>query len=778
MKSRTYLHFIFTLLVLAPLKSAHAIDLGKNFNFEGILLDDPAGTPMVGPVNLKFQVYDPAGVCLLFEETHTSVALVDGHFSVRVGTGTRASVGIDGGLQWRSVFVNDAQVRAPSSPGCSPGYTPAPGDGRSLRVTVGSTVLTPDFPLSSAPMATVAESLQGKVVSDFVPSAGNAVMSGPLRMASQNELRLGDASSFYVGLKGPASMGSNYTLSFPSTDGTNGQVLTTNGSGALSWTTPAGGGGITTLNGLTVGSQSFGIGSTGTTPNWSSVGSTHTLNLPMANTGGTTAGLISNTDYTTLMSKLDTAGGAVSGNLQMTSSGTSALPSLQIGPNTTNGFFSPAANTIGLSTNGQERLRIDDLGKMGIGTNGGVPDARLHIKDTNDFPLKIESNTPSVGIEFYSSTIPAEGRMALSQPATYPSLNLDAGPLGDTVPELTVQDNGGTVGARIGINQNMPAANLHLVSEGTSDQFLLQVFATAGSTATPTLNLQRARGTPAGPAVVSTGDYLGAVDFNGWDSTSFTPANPNARIAAKATENFTVGAQGTDLIFQTTQATTSSPLTRMTIKDNGNVGIGTQTPAMLLDLTASVNAAPLMNVKNMATNGVSGIQMVNSGGSMAGTIGVGNSGSSIPNRFAIQSNSIPITFVGDGIEHMRIDQNTGNVGIGTAGPTAKLDVNGPVKLGAGSDPIDSANHYPNQACTGMATVNAGLSGSCTITIGGLGGPGNNVALTCRPSGLISYPFIHSCYISGTDTITVVVQNVSGNDITFGNWHISAIKFAP
>jgi hypothetical protein len=34
-----------------------------------------------------------------------------------------------------------------------------------------------------------------------------------------------------------------YALTWPSTAGTNGQVLTTNGSGSLSWSTPSGGGG-------------------------------------------------------------------------------------------------------------------------------------------------------------------------------------------------------------------------------------------------------------------------------------------------------------------------------------------------------------------------------------------------------------------------------------------------------------------------------------------------------------------------------------------------------
>lgn len=52
------------------------------------------------------------------------------------------------------------------------------------------------------------------------------------------------------------------------------------------------------LNHLTAQVQNFAIpGTAGLSPNWSSVGSTHTLNIPLANASAVTAGLISKTDY-------------------------------------------------------------------------------------------------------------------------------------------------------------------------------------------------------------------------------------------------------------------------------------------------------------------------------------------------------------------------------------------------------------------------------------------------------------------------------------------------
>lgn len=48
-----------------------------------------------------------------------------------------------------------------------------------------------------------------------------------------------DNGTNYAELKAPASIASNYTLTLPADDGTSNQLLSTNGSGTLSWVTPA-----------------------------------------------------------------------------------------------------------------------------------------------------------------------------------------------------------------------------------------------------------------------------------------------------------------------------------------------------------------------------------------------------------------------------------------------------------------------------------------------------------------------------------------------------------
>jgi hypothetical protein len=62
-----------------------------------------------------------------------------------------------------------------------------------------------------------------------------------LQIGSQGDLRFGDSdNSNWVAFQAPATVPSNVTWTLPSTDGTNGQLLQTNGSGTLSFVTFSG----------------------------------------------------------------------------------------------------------------------------------------------------------------------------------------------------------------------------------------------------------------------------------------------------------------------------------------------------------------------------------------------------------------------------------------------------------------------------------------------------------------------------------------------------------
>lgn len=90
----------------------------------------------------------------------------------------------------------------------------------------------------------------------------------------------------YVGFKAPDALAASLIWTMPEVDGTNGQVLSTDGSGVLSWVTPSSGS-VTTV--------------TASAPLSSSGGATPDISISQAN--GSTNGYLSSTDWNTFNNK-------------------------------------------------------------------------------------------------------------------------------------------------------------------------------------------------------------------------------------------------------------------------------------------------------------------------------------------------------------------------------------------------------------------------------------------------------------------------------------------
>ena len=70
----------------------------------------------------------------------------------------------------------------------------------------------------------------------YLAAANGTSVDGLLGLIGQAELRFYDSdSSNYVGFESPATVAANKIWILPSADGTSGQVLSTDGSGTLSW---------------------------------------------------------------------------------------------------------------------------------------------------------------------------------------------------------------------------------------------------------------------------------------------------------------------------------------------------------------------------------------------------------------------------------------------------------------------------------------------------------------------------------------------------------------
>jgi trimeric autotransporter adhesin len=78
----------------------------------------------------------------------------------------------------------------------------------------------------------------------FAGASGLVTDGSNLTLNAQGDLRFADSdSSNWVAFQAPATVASNVTWTLPDADGTDGQVIKTNGSGTLSWITPSAGGG-------------------------------------------------------------------------------------------------------------------------------------------------------------------------------------------------------------------------------------------------------------------------------------------------------------------------------------------------------------------------------------------------------------------------------------------------------------------------------------------------------------------------------------------------------
>lgn len=104
-------------------------------------------------------------------------------------------------------------------------------DGTTTPIWVGAQIETSPGDWSSATKLAT----QGAINTTFMPKSGGA-FTGDVTLNAQSDLRFADSdSSNWVAFQAPTAITSNVTWTLPSADGTNGQVLTTNGTGTLSW---------------------------------------------------------------------------------------------------------------------------------------------------------------------------------------------------------------------------------------------------------------------------------------------------------------------------------------------------------------------------------------------------------------------------------------------------------------------------------------------------------------------------------------------------------------
>jgi hypothetical protein len=727
MGSKKMILRILLLVAISWSMPLHAVDLTQNFNFDGYLLDG-SGNPIAGPVAVKFQVYNSSGSCLLYEETHPTVMpnATDGSINLKIGSGTR-NTGADGGKAYKLIFQNDAPV---TGLGCGT-FTPSAGEQRILRVTVGGTLLTPDYAMSAVPMATVAESLQGKVPADFISAKPYAL---------------------------------------PATDGTANQVLKTDGAGVVSWTTPAGGG-ITSLNGSGSASQTFSTGFASTAPQFTTSGSVHSLDIPMASTVGAGAGLISHSEYNIFNGKMDVTGASMTGSLFLNADPSSAMGAAtkQYVDNNTITKLPMAGGTMtgSLILNANPVLPLEAATKDYVDT---AVTGATGISSLNG--LTVSAQSFSMGT---TGTSPG-----MSSSGSVHTLNIPmAATAGVTAGLLSYTDYTSFAGKLSGsLNSGyLMVGNAGNVATGVA----MNGDATISNTGTITIGTGAITGAKILDSTITAADIAGGLPFLKTDGTNAMTAQLFAMTGPAATpgisftgdNNTGITSNAADTLDFVTNGTK-----KMTVSPTGNVGMGTGAPSTNLDIFGT---GPIVQAR-----------IADSGGLPAGfTVGISNNanyfgmGEPAHTAYINNANSASLIFMTNNMPQIILDGG-GNLGVGTSSPVAKLDVNGnmnvmgPTSLGGGTPIVSVSNYYNMPAATySPATVSAGTT--ATTTVSGLGGgisPAQNLSVSCHPTAVPAQPIIFSCYVTAAGVVTITLHNVGASMLGTPppNWNITITKF--
>jgi hypothetical protein len=287
-----------------------------------------------------------------------------------------------------------------------------------------------------------------------------------------------------------------------------------------------------------------------------------------------------------------------------TSTAASLIPTGSSVP--TNGVYLPAANSVGISTNGTQKLLIDSSGNIefsgtGIKTITGrrlaatVADGVFSIFG-GDFTTNTGAN-----IELYGGSHATSANLVILDADEHRFRAANG-----TAERMRLDSSG-----RLGLGTSSPQTLLHLSSSGVGAK--LRIASTAGGTASFEQNhvgLELVADT-----ITATNKYYPAIKFGSTDA-DFTTTNPKfgAAITAEATENYNSDTRGgTTLAFWTAPndpGASGSLQERMSITQAGNVGIGTTSPERPLHVYATTSHVATVESDQLASN----IRYINSTG--------------------------------------------------------------------------------------------------------------------------------------------------------------------
>ena len=428
-------------------------------------------------------------------------------------------------------------------------------------------------------------------------------------------------------------------------------------------------------------------------------------------------------------SSVSALGAILSGN------GTATSPAHSFVLNATSGMFYPGSGGLALATSSAERVRIDGIGNIGIGTT--APAALLDLVGTTTANSAIIVPRASVADR---PSAPVAGMIRYNSDANY-----FEGYAGSAWSPFTTGSGGASQWITSGSNIYYGSGNVGI---GTTNPLAaLHVSSASGA------QIDGLLGVGSVPAAASKITVASATTTNGISVT-----NTNAAAGTSYGINVTKsGAATTNVgVYATATGGTNN---YAAIFDQGNVGIGTTAPTSILQIVSSNNGSgsTISNTNSNAGALATSAFSATNDGAQSTRVGITSSGftptylqsnegflnsagingltiASLTNtgaiKFATGSNTLPT-------EKMRISAG-GNVGIGTNAPAAILDlvgtttansailvpradlaarptgINGMIRYNTDSQKFEA---FGNSAWADIATSSAGGGASQWLTAG-------------------------------------------------------------
>jgi len=285
-------------------------------------------------------------------------------------------------------------------------------------------------------------------------------------------------------------------------------------------------------------------------------------------------------------------------------------------------------------------LFVDKSSNVGIGTT--APTSKLHISTTDD----------------------AGGLFRVEDDDTGPATNV-------AVANFTRRNNiaggGSTANALVLISDHSLNVPLFIRADDTgSALFIVNGSGNVGIGTTGPgykLDVQGTATDYEGIRILNTNNAAGTITSSG---IVLSATNSVGQIHGKiaVVEYGSADAADSALAFYTGTGTGATPTEKMRIINNGNVGIGTKNPRSLLQVNGSNN--PTITIGEESTGNRSTLQFRSGMGAA--------SYNSFDITYNKSTDTDQLTFVGGGANQIMTIQNGGNVGIGTTGPGALLQV--------------------------------------------------------------------------------------------------------